>query len=229
MDTHPEKRRHEFADDLATFSSGLDFASLPAPVLHEAKRRLIDSIGVAFAAWDCPPAVAAGSVAMRTSASPGATPFGSAVQSSPDLATLFNGILIRYLDYNDTYLSLDQRTQVTTLRLRSPPRSSQAAVDMIFLARSSLATKFNAACAMPRVSARGVGTTSSMAQCPHRSSPRASLPCRPIKLATRSRLALRQTWQSAKRVRVNCRCGKGALLRTQHAMDSSPPCSQRKE
>jgi 2-methylcitrate dehydratase len=107
MDTHPEKRRHEFADDLATFASGLDFASLPAPVLHEAKRRLIDSIGVAFAAWDCPPAVAAGSVAMRTSASPGATPFGSAVQSSPDLATLFNGILIRYLDYNDTYLSLE--------------------------------------------------------------------------------------------------------------------------
>lgn len=98
-------RHHELADDLAAFACTLDFATLPPSAVHEAKRRLIDSIGVAFGAWNCPPAAAAGRIAARTRAEPGATPFGSHRQTSPDLAAFVNGILIRYLDYNDTYLS----------------------------------------------------------------------------------------------------------------------------
>lgn len=107
METQHVIRRAELADALARFACTLDFSTIPGTALHEAKRRLIDSIGVSFGAWGCPPATAAGRIAARTRATPGATPFGAAYRASPDLATFFNGILIRYLDYNDTYLSLE--------------------------------------------------------------------------------------------------------------------------
>lgn len=97
----------EFAHEIAGWVAEFDPALLPAAVLHEAKRRLIDSIGVAFAAYACPPGVAARALCRRTQANPGATPFGARRASSPDLAAFHNGVLIRYLDFNDTYLSLE--------------------------------------------------------------------------------------------------------------------------
>jgi 2-methylcitrate dehydratase len=97
----------EFAQAVADWVAEFDPASLPAAILHEAKRRLIDSIGVAFAAYSCPPGVAARALCRRTQADQGATPFGAHRATSPDLAAFHNGVLIRYLDFNDTYLSLE--------------------------------------------------------------------------------------------------------------------------
>jgi len=97
----------EMAQEIADWVADFDPAFLPDDVLHEAKRRLIDSIGVAFAAYDCPPGVAARTLCRRTRSDPGATPFGSRIASSPELAAFHNGVLIRYLDFNDTYLSLE--------------------------------------------------------------------------------------------------------------------------
>jgi 2-methylcitrate dehydratase len=97
----------EVAQGIADWVADVVPAALPDDVIHEAKRRLIDSVGVAFAAYDCPPGVAARALCRRTRADPGATPFGAHTSSSPDLAAFHNGVLIRYLDFNDTYLSLE--------------------------------------------------------------------------------------------------------------------------
>jgi 2-methylcitrate dehydratase len=93
------------AERLAVFSVGLKFEDLPAPVVHEVKRRVIDSMGCALGAWNSEPCVIARQVASTFSAKHGATLLGTKHQTPPDWAAFANGCLVRYFDYNDTYLS----------------------------------------------------------------------------------------------------------------------------
>lgn len=93
------------ADQLAEYAVGLKFEALPVPVVHEVKRRVIDSIGCALGAWEAEPCVIARRVAARFSAKPGATLLGTTHPAPADWAAFANGCLVRYLDYNDTYLS----------------------------------------------------------------------------------------------------------------------------
>jgi len=93
------------AEQLAGFSVGLKFDDLPAAVVHEIKRRVIDSIGCALGAWNAEPCVIARRVASTFSAERGATLLGTRHQAPLDWAAFANGCLVRYLDYNDTYLS----------------------------------------------------------------------------------------------------------------------------
>src|SRR5947209_10703701 len=94
------------AERLADYSVRLRFDDLPAPVVHEVKRRFIDSFATAVGAMDADAYAIARRCALRVSGQPGATLFGGG-HSSPEWATFVNGLLIRYLDYNDTYLSLE--------------------------------------------------------------------------------------------------------------------------
>ena len=73
--------------------------------MHEAKRRLIDSLGCALGAWHEEPCTIARTVVSDFSARNGATVIGTAHQAPPDWAAFANGCCIRYFDYNDTYLS----------------------------------------------------------------------------------------------------------------------------
>src|SRR5437762_10738744 len=85
----------------------LSYERLPQPVVHEVKRRIIDSIGVAMAAWDADSCRITREQATSVTASEGgATVWGTKHRTSPDLAAFANGTQVRYLDYNDTYLSL---------------------------------------------------------------------------------------------------------------------------
>ncbi|HEY5706259.1 MAG TPA: MmgE/PrpD family protein [Terrimicrobiaceae bacterium] len=93
------------AHRLAEYAVGLEFERLPELVVHEVKRRIIDSIGCALGALDAEPCVIARRVAESYSARPGATLIGTASRAPPDWATFANGCLVRYLDFNDTYLS----------------------------------------------------------------------------------------------------------------------------
>ena len=93
------------AERMAEFAIGLKFEDLPAPVIHEVKRRVIDSLGCALGAWHADPGVFARQVASTFSAERGATLWGTAHRSPPDWAAFANGCLVRYFDYNDTYLS----------------------------------------------------------------------------------------------------------------------------
>src|SRR4051794_7387185 len=93
------------AEELAVYSAGLNFADLPAPVVHEVKRRVIDSLGCACGAWQAAPCAAVRRLAATFTAEPGATLLGVNQRVPPDWAAFANGYAVRYFDYNDTYLS----------------------------------------------------------------------------------------------------------------------------
>ena len=93
------------AERMADWAVGLEFSILPVAVVHEVKRRILDSIGCAYGAWQAEPCVIARRVASQLSAEPGATIFGTAHRAPPDWAAFANGSHVRYLDFNDTYLS----------------------------------------------------------------------------------------------------------------------------
>lgn len=93
------------SERLADLSTSLRFEDLPADVVHEVKRRVLDSIGCAMGSWRDEPCGIARRVASTMTAKPGATLWGTRHVSPVDWAAFNNGLGVRYLDYNDTYLS----------------------------------------------------------------------------------------------------------------------------
>lgn len=94
------------ADRIADYAVGLRFEDLTREAVHEAKRRFIDSFATAVGAMDADAYQIAKRCALRVKSEPGAAVLGGG-RSSTEWATFVNGLLIRYLDYNDTYLSLE--------------------------------------------------------------------------------------------------------------------------
>jgi 2-methylcitrate dehydratase len=92
------------AERLAEYAISTRFDDLPEAVVHETKRRLIDALGCALGARDANTPRVAERVASRIAAEPAATTLYGG-RTSPDMAAFVNGILVRYLDFNDTYLS----------------------------------------------------------------------------------------------------------------------------
>lgn len=92
---------------LADYADGLWYDRLDEDTIHEVKRRLIDSFACACGAYSSPTVAVGRRIAGRVSAEPGATFLGGSKPTSPELAAFVNGVLFRYLDYNDTYLSLE--------------------------------------------------------------------------------------------------------------------------
>jgi len=93
------------AHRLAQFAISLKFEDLPESVVHEVKRRVLDSLGCAYGAFHAQPCEAARRVAMSLSATAGATLIGTGHRAPMDWAAFANGCMVRYLDFNDTYLS----------------------------------------------------------------------------------------------------------------------------
>src|SRR6266404_4824321 len=93
------------AHQLAEYATSLNFEGLSKDVVHEVKRRVIDSLGCAIGAWNEEPCVIARNVASDFSAKAGSTIIGTTQKTPPDWAAFANGCCIRYFDYNDTYLS----------------------------------------------------------------------------------------------------------------------------
>ena len=93
------------AGRLARYSRLLCYEDLPGEVVHEVKRRIVDSLGCAFGAWNAPPCRIARELARSVADAHGATVWGTKHKAPPDLAAFANGALVRYLDFNDTYLS----------------------------------------------------------------------------------------------------------------------------
>jgi len=96
------------ADRLAEFALATRFEALPGAVVVEAKRRLIDAFACAAGALREP----APMIARRAAARIGGGGAGGAAligggRSSADWAAFANGVHIRYLDCNDTYLALE--------------------------------------------------------------------------------------------------------------------------
>ena len=94
-------------DRMIDYTLDLDVRALPAAILHQAKRRVIDTFGAALAAYTAPPAQMARKLALPVVGPFGARVWGSLVKTTPDLAAFANGVMVRYLDINDTHRTLD--------------------------------------------------------------------------------------------------------------------------
>jgi 2-methylcitrate dehydratase len=90
---------------IAEWTSRLSFKNLPETVVHEVKRRVIDSMACALGAFASEPGRIARETALAVRLESGATVIGTRGKSMPDLVTFANDTLVRYLDFNDTYLS----------------------------------------------------------------------------------------------------------------------------
>src|SRR5919197_3606497 len=93
------------AEYLSHYTAALAFEDLPAEVVHQAKRLLVDTLGCAIGGYANEPSKIARALAGDVSSRQPATVLGSGQQTSLDLATFANGVMIRYLDFNDGYTS----------------------------------------------------------------------------------------------------------------------------
>jgi 2-methylcitrate dehydratase len=91
----------------ARYAAGVSFAALPPETAHEIRRRVLDSIGVATAAFGADSVMAARRYAASLPLERGATLWGTRDVVAPEAAGFANGVAVRYLDFNDTYLSLE--------------------------------------------------------------------------------------------------------------------------
>ncbi|MEE8169894.1 MAG: MmgE/PrpD family protein, partial [Phycisphaerae bacterium] len=93
------------AEKLARWTADMRYRDLTPEAIHEVKRRMIDSTATALGAYSAKPAQIARATASAVPVPGGAVIFGTRSRTTPDLATLCNGAHVRYLDFNDTYLS----------------------------------------------------------------------------------------------------------------------------
>ena len=94
------------AQRLSDYASALQPRDLPAEVTRQAKRQIIDTIGCAIGGYTSEPSKIARDLASAFGGGrQRATIIGSGQTTSPDLAAFVNGVMIRYLDYNDGYTS----------------------------------------------------------------------------------------------------------------------------
>ena len=89
------------------YAAGLRFDELSPPVLHHAKRRVVDTIAGALAAWESTPARIARRLAPEVEEGRSARLFGSLTRTSPEMAAFANGVMARFLDINDTHRTID--------------------------------------------------------------------------------------------------------------------------
>jgi 2-methylcitrate dehydratase len=94
------------AEALARYATGLKYEDLPEDVIRIARRSILDTIGCAFGGYGAGPSKIAIKLAGDVSSRQPATVLFSGIKTSPDLAVFANGVMIRYLDFNDAFVSL---------------------------------------------------------------------------------------------------------------------------
>ncbi len=91
-------------ESMANYISGVKYEDLDDKVKHEVKRRFIDALGVAYSSLNSEPANKAKKM---LGLYPGNSKIIGLDKASPDFSAFMNSLLIRYMDFNDTYLSLE--------------------------------------------------------------------------------------------------------------------------
>ncbi|HEV2227162.1 MAG TPA: MmgE/PrpD family protein [Nitrososphaerales archaeon] len=95
----------ELADRLAEYALSVEYGKLDQETVTQIKARIIDAIGCAIGASRETPVEIARETVSRLRSGGNSTILGSNSGSSPELATFVNGLMVRYFDFNDTYLS----------------------------------------------------------------------------------------------------------------------------
>ena len=94
------------AETLARYATELRYEDLPEDVIRIARRTILDTIGCAFGGYSAGPSKIAIRLASDVSSKQPATVLISGIKTSPDLAVFADGVMIRYLDFNDAFVSL---------------------------------------------------------------------------------------------------------------------------
>ena len=93
------------AETLANFAVNIRYEDIPKDVVRVAIRTIIDTVGCAIGGYDAGPSQIAIKLAGGVTAAKSATVFCSGIKTSHDLAVFANGVMIRYLDFNDGYIT----------------------------------------------------------------------------------------------------------------------------
>src|SRR5262247_760276 len=88
---------------LCEYALSLSYRDLPQEVIRRTKYIVVDTFGCALGGAESPPAKIARAVAAEVTSVIPSTVLVSGQKTSPDLAAFANGVMIRYLDFNDTY------------------------------------------------------------------------------------------------------------------------------
>src|SRR5206468_6942277 len=95
----------DWSSDVCSSDLSINYQDVPEKVVHETKKRIVDSLGCAIGAFNANPVKISRKVAEAARDIQGSTLFGTRKKTVPDLAAFVNAIMVRYFDYNDTYLS----------------------------------------------------------------------------------------------------------------------------
>ena len=94
-------------EHLGSYVAGLRYDDIPPDAVHGMKVRLVDTIGCAIAGRDGEPVGVARALAREaTSTVPGRV-WSTDERTTPELAVFANELMVRYLDFNDTYYALE--------------------------------------------------------------------------------------------------------------------------
>jgi 2-methylcitrate dehydratase len=93
------------AEELSQYAYAVKYSDIPENVIHESKKRIIDALGCGIGAFTAEPVKFSRKIAEKARVEDGSTLLGTKRRSTPDMASFVNGIMVRYFDYNDTYLS----------------------------------------------------------------------------------------------------------------------------
>jgi 2-methylcitrate dehydratase len=91
-------------EDLAHFVATRSWSDLSASARDELKIRVLDSLACAFGALEAPPVAALRAELEEFGGRPLCALIGGG-RTAPDRAALYNGALVRYLDFNDSYFA----------------------------------------------------------------------------------------------------------------------------
>lgn len=90
---------------IASYATGLTGNDIPAAALDGMKRRLVDTMGCALGGFNGRPVTIARQVAATTRGEPSARVFFSGEVTTVETAAFANSLMVRYLDFNDTYMA----------------------------------------------------------------------------------------------------------------------------
>ena len=91
-------------ETLASFAVNSRYEDLTDEAVRALKVRILDALGCALGAMGAPPVRDLRGYLEDVGGAPAVTLIGGG-RTSPDRAALYNGALVRYLDYNDSYLA----------------------------------------------------------------------------------------------------------------------------
>lgn len=94
-----------FTQQLTAYAAELTYADLSPDAIDKTKRIILDLVGCALGAARAEPAAIARATALDVTARHPATLMVTGEKTSPDLAAFVNGVLVRYQDYSDAYVS----------------------------------------------------------------------------------------------------------------------------